>query len=138
MARWFLPFTSIDPKNLEDTWEIGILQNHYNAIRIHGHEKQIARIVCVDEVLADPASLFRGWNRPDKDNCFVYAGFPENDFKSLTISTSRPRNMIFLVFVLEDGTINDWNWREIDADAPMQPMGINGELIWTKKDETNF
>lgn len=138
MARWFLPFTSLNPKNLKDTWEVGILQNHYHVLKNKGHEKQIARICCVDEVLQHPAYLFKGWSRPDKDDCFVFAGFPANDYKSLTITTPRPSNMIFLVFVLPGGTIDDWNWREIDPNNHPKPSGISGDLIWAKKDETKF
>jgi len=38
--------------------------------------------------------------------------------------------MIFLVFVLPDGTIDDWNWRKVDANHPDLPEGVNGRLVW--------
>lgn len=130
MPRWLLDFDAIDPKNLEGRWKTGIHEKHYNAIRHSGHENKVARIMLVNEVLQNETKhLFRGWSRHDKEDSFVYVGTPGQDFKSLTIQTPAPPGMVFLVFVLPDGTIDDWIWRASRGEN--KPDGVTGELIWS-------
>lgn len=131
MARWLLTFQAIDPKNHEGKWAVGITENRYKELQIHGHEKQIARLLLVEEVLTGgTALLYEGWSRPDKDDCFVYEGHPSQDYKNLRIVTPAPPNMVFLVFILPDGTIDDWTWRRLDENGSGRPQGIQGKLIW--------
>jgi hypothetical protein len=40
--------------------------------------------------------------------------------------------MFFVVFVLPDGTIDDWAWRPACKDNEELPEGITGEVIWPK------
>jgi hypothetical protein len=136
MARWFLPFQAIDPNNLTTVWEVGIPEWLYRIYQNKGNEKAIARILLVKEVLdRGTVKLYRGWSREGKDDCLVYEGYPERDYKSLTISTPAPPNMAFLVFILPDGTIDEWTWRPlvaIENETEQIVGGINGELIWSK------
>ena len=132
MPRWLLPFNeAIDPNDLRGTWKTGIPEWLYKEVQIHGHEAKHARIAVIDEVLTRNGTirLYRGWSRPGKDDCFVYVGQPEQDHRSLTIHTPAPKGMVFLVFVLTDGTIDDWGWRPAKP-GQTEPEGVSGELIW--------
>ncbi|MHC4398390.1 MAG: hypothetical protein ACYTG0_01780 [Planctomycetota bacterium] len=132
MARWLLTFRAIDPNALDKRWDTGVPERLYRQIQHHGHEKALARLVLVQEVLErDTHSLYGGWSRPDKEDCFVYVGCPNRDFKSLTIETPPPPGMGFLVFVLPDGTIDEWTWRQFDEEGGNRPSGVTGELIWS-------
>jgi len=132
MARWLLQFRAIDPRNVSGTWDVGVSERHYRYLQNHGHEKQIARLVLLQEVLEGGAvCIYKGWCRPEKEDCFVYEGRPTRDFKSLTIETPAPKAMAFLVFVLPDGEIDEWTWRPLNEDAGNRPDGISGELIWS-------
>lgn len=133
MARWLLPFQAIDPSNVDQSWEVGVSERLFRKIQNHGHEKALARLRLVHEVLEGGTQLlFRGWSRPDKDDCFVYAGCPSRDYKSLTIDTPAPKGMMFLVFVLPDGTIDEWTWRPFAEGEKDRPDGVTGELIWSR------
>jgi len=136
MARWLLTFHAIDPAALDKRWETGVPEWLYRHFRNQGHEKAIARLLLVREVLeGGTIDLYGGWSRPDKEDCFVYVGCPNRDFKSLTIETPAPKKMGkkmgFLVFVLPDGTIDEWTWRLLDEEGGNRPIGVTGELIWS-------
>jgi hypothetical protein len=132
MSRWLITFDAIDPRDPNSRWTTGVSPAHYDRIRRSGHECQAARLLLVQEVLDPPKTLhvFRGWSRPDRDDCFVYSGLPARDFRSLTIETPAPPRMTFLVFVLPDGTIDHWTWRP-SASGNGIPDGVDGELIWS-------
>ena len=133
MARWLLSFEAIDPKTLSGRWTVGIPERLYRLYQKQGHEKAIARIVLVDEVLGSgTVRIYKGWSRPGKEESFVYEGYPLHDHKSLSISTPAPPNMAFLVFIFPDGTIDEWAWRPLSQDGENQVDGIRGELIWSK------
>jgi hypothetical protein len=130
MSRWYLTFKAKDPRNLKGHWETGIHEADFKRIRLFGHASRVARIQLVQYVLEEDTQLiFRGWSRPDKEDCYVYAGRPDRDYRALNIETPPPPEMMFLVFVLPDGIIDDWNWRPSRVQKGM-PDGVNGELIW--------
>lgn len=139
MGRWQFSFIARNPENPEDdTWEVGVAENHYRQICNHGHEKAQARLVLVKEVLDHTLSIYRGWCRPDKDDCFVYVGQPKDDWHKMRpeIIVPAPPGMVFLVFVLSDGTVDDWCWRKHADNDVGSPDGVTGELIWQRQ-ETN-
>ncbi len=132
MARWLLSFEAIHPTERDKTWETGVPERLYRELQNHGHEKAMGRLLLVREVLLEGARhIYGGWSRPDKDDCWVYVGCPNRDLKSLTIETPPPRGMVFLVFVLPDGTIDEWTWRRRAEEGEGRPEGITGELIWS-------
>ncbi len=134
-TRWFLSCDAIDPKNPDGgRWKVGLPEAHYRKIQVSGHDKAIARLKLVLEVLQGGTThLFEGWSRPGKEDCYVYVGMPKRDHKSLTIDTPAPKGMVFLVFVLADGTLDEWTWRECSKEDQSVPIGINGDLIWSQK-----
>jgi hypothetical protein len=132
MARWLLTFRAMDPTNVDNQWEVGVSEGLYRYLQNNGHEKAIARLLLVRDVLeGGTTSIYRGWSWPDKDECFVYEGRPSRDYKSLTIDTPAPKRMVFLVFVLPDGAIDDWTWRPVAEEGENRPDGIAGELVWS-------
>ena len=138
MARWQFTVEAIDPTNTSQRWEVGIPQQLYKGRQIHGHACSLARIILVHEVLSGGTTeIFRGWSRPNKDGCYVYVGFPARDYRSVAdhesgwIDTPAPPDMAFLIFVTEDGTIEEWTWRPIDKESG-RPQDIEGELIWSQ------
>jgi hypothetical protein len=135
-TRWLLTFDARSPEDPEKkTWQVGVSEWLYQKHRSHGHDKYIARLILVEQVLQGGAiHLFEGWSREGKDeDCFVYVGNPGRDFKNLQIETPAPKNMLFLVFVLADGTIDDWNWRPRSQKRGKEhlPADIDGRLIWS-------
>jgi hypothetical protein len=95
-----------------------------------GHIVKQARILLIDEVLRETWAIFQGWSRPGTDDCLVYVGNPGQDYRGPRIETPSPPGMVFLVFVLPDGTIDDWNWRKVTASDPDMPEGVIGRKIW--------
>lgn len=131
MAKWMVDISAIDPNDTDgERWKIGIHEKFIMTLAKNGHEQKLARLNCVKQVLEDTRLIVQGWSRPDKDECFVYCGLPDKDFKSRTIEVPPPPGMLFLVFVLPDGTIDDWVWRKADSMDITKPEDINGEIIW--------
>lgn len=130
-TRWKIEFDARSPSNPDhETWKVGISPALLDTLQKKGHAVKQARILLVSDVLADTREIFQGWSRPDTDDCFVFAGNPGKDYRSPTIEIPPPPNMIFLVFVLGDGTIDDWNWRPLGTEDPSRPEGIEGRRIW--------
>lgn len=130
-TRWIIEFDARLPsKPDQETWKVGIAPAKLEILQRYGHEAKLVRILLVSDVLRDTYAIFEGWSRPDTDGCFVYAGKPGRDYPRRGIDTPAPPGMIFLVFVLPDGTIDDWNWRPINPEDPTIPEGINGRRIW--------
>lgn len=136
-SRWLLNFQAIDPKDpTSKTWRVGVQERKYRSAQHHGHEKEIARLMLVREVLeGGTIQLYEGWSRPDKEeDCYVYVGNPEGDYRSLSIQTPAPPRSFFLVFVLNDGTIDHWTWRKMAEreDGVEVPKDVTGKLIWSQ------
>lgn len=128
-GRWHLDFDAFkhcDP----GIWKVGIASRLFSALRRNNHTVKLARIKLVEEVVCAPLGIFEGWSRPDMDDCYVYAGTPARDFRGFTIDVPAPPGMMFLVFILPDGTIDDWNWREVQSDDPHLPVGVKGRQVW--------
>ena len=141
-SRWILTFTAIDPANPDDVWQVGIPEWLYRQHQRRGNEKALGRVFLVGDVLqGGTAGLRKGWSRPGKDDCYAYNGFPKYDYKSLTIQTPAPKGMTFCVFVLSDGTIDEWAWRPVSEiqqeHEGERPDGITGELIWPQKKKSD-
>jgi hypothetical protein len=43
---------------------------------------------------------------------------------------SAPRDKLFLVFILPDGTIDHWNWRLRAAGSDTIPEDLKGKILW--------
>ena len=130
-SRWIIEFDAIDSSNPEGSaWKVGIAPALLDVLRTNSHTVKLMRIMLVKEVLIGPCAIFGGWSRPEKDDCFVYAGRPNRDYRGKQIETPPPPGMIFLVFVLPDGTIDDWSWRRVLEDDPGLPQGISGRMLW--------
>jgi len=143
--RWKYKLHARNPRDLNGAkWTVGIDEGKITLLARKGHEAKLARIALVKDVLDDPDGIIGGWSRPDRGDCYVYFGTPNRDFRSTTIETPAPPEKMFLVFVLSDGTIDDWNWRLVDSNNPNLPEGLvrgegedgldqRGELIWTRQ-----
>lgn len=130
-TRWKIEFDARSPDNPDrEIWKVGIAPNLLDTLQKQGHAVKQARILLVRDVLDDTREIYQGWSRPDTDDCFVYVGDPGHDYRGSTIEVPPPPRMVFLVFVLRDGTIDDWNWRPVKADDPTMPEGVNGRRIW--------
>jgi hypothetical protein len=132
MGRWQVTFTTISPRPSEGDWEVGVHESHIKHHQHHGHQAPLARLVLVQDVLSNPLSVFEGWSRPEKEDCYVYVGDPKTDFHSLTIQKPAPPNYLFLVFILPDGTIDLWNWRARAPGTTNIPEDVRGKLIWDR------
>ncbi len=133
MARWKFAYEAINPKDTESLWEVGIAEHRYRLIVNKGHEKAHARIVLVQQVLANPLMLFAGWSRPEKEDCCVYVGRPKDDYhriEPLIQVPAPPQTPFFCVFVLPGGEIDEWTWRARSDNDVNTPHSINGELVW--------
>jgi hypothetical protein len=136
MGAWKFPFDAINPHDPTAMWTVGIEHETYRRIANNGHQKQQARIVLVHDVLEIRTDrIYGGWSRPGKEKCYVYVGHPENDYHRLspTICVPAPPGMLFLVFVREDGMIDDWIWRESSVEDPEAPRDVKGEILWPSR-----
>jgi len=130
-TRWRIEFDARHPNSPDqETWKVGIAQSKLEILQKFGHAVNQARILLVRDVLSDTRKIVQGWSRPDTDDCFVYVGGPGYDCRGSTIQVPPPPGMVFLVFVLPDGTIDDWNWRPVKREDATMPEGINGSKIW--------
>lgn len=134
MARWKLTFDARSPNDPENQlWTVGISANYYDRLIRMRHSPPFARILLLkDNLRSGTLSIFKGWNRPETDQCFVYASQPELDYQSLTIELPSKPNCLFLSFVLPDGTIDFWDWRPRREGSANLPEDVNGTLIWNK------
>jgi hypothetical protein len=130
-TRWKIEFDARNPSNPDqEIWKVGIASGLLEVLQKHGHAVKHARILLVRDVLDDTREIYEGWSRPDTGDCFVYVGNPARDYRSPTIEVPPPPGMVFLVFVLPDGTIDEWNWRPMKHDDPTMPEGIYGRRLW--------
>jgi hypothetical protein len=129
MARWKLTFPAQLPTDPAAQWGCGIHGQKLDILIKASDTVWLARIALIPPVLAEPRRIIRGWGR-DKTDCWVYVGFPDCDYRSASIQTPPPTGMLFLVFVLNDGTIDHWTWRPICNDDPEMPEGMEGETVW--------
>ncbi len=99
-------------------------------LKENGHSVKFVRTLLVKQVLDATTAIFAGWSSPDRDTCWVYVGEPTNDYRSATIEAPPQKERVFLVFVLPDGTIDDWGWRAWRQDDHGLPEEVKGELVW--------
>ncbi|MBW3598484.1 MAG: hypothetical protein KY475_14585 [Planctomycetes bacterium] len=131
MARWKYPFVTRSPDDPDNsTWEVGIEHRDYESLQKGKDQARFARIILVKAVLDDPTLIIRGWTRPDKGDCFAYAGEPKMDYRSLSIEVPPPPGQLFLVFILPSGTIDLWTWRMKDTQNPLLPQDVKGTIVW--------
>ena len=131
MSRWKYKLETKLPENPnKDVWNVGVHEQKINLLLKNGHMVRLCRLDIVKEVLSDPLAIYGGWSRPDKEDCFVYVGKPAHDRRGESIELPPPPGMLFVVFILPDGTIDYWNWRPQSESDPNVPQGVKGEKIW--------
>jgi hypothetical protein len=131
MTRWIWTLQARHPGNPDGAhWQVGLDQAHIEHLRSKGHKTLLARLILVEETLKDTTVIIRGWSRPGKEDCYVYVGKPKHDRRSAVIETPAPPNKVFLVFVLPNGTIDHWTWRDENPEEPGLPQGVTGETLW--------
>jgi hypothetical protein len=129
MAKWKFTIEAQSPTGQFGTWQTGFAARTLEFLISKGHKEKLARARLVEEVLTTPEAIIQGWGR-DKDDCWIYVGSPPHDFRSDSVETPSLRGMLLLVFVLPDGTIDDWGWREARSDEPGLPEGMKGKVVW--------
>lgn len=141
MSRWAISFEAIDPKNTVRKWDVGLKFTKISLLQKRGHSVKLARCKLVEEVMACTNVLIQGWSRPEyNEEYLVYVGSPKYDKRKLgdvedgDIENPAPKGKLFLVFVLPDGTIEDWAWRDADPDNPSLPSDCKkGKVVWKRK-----
>ncbi len=130
MSRWRYSFQAINPRDQSEQWEVGVPEWLFRKLQQSGDGKNIMRLALVHDVLSGGTiRIHKGWSRPGKDDCFVYEGRPERDYKNAAIETPPPPNMVFLVFVLPCGSIDEWTWRPLTEDDDQLPEGMSGTIL---------
>jgi hypothetical protein len=127
--QWKLSVDAQSPHNPTATWRTGFTSRTIDLLISKGHMARLARARLAEEVLQAPDSIIQRWGR-EKDDCLIYVGTPSRDYRSSTVETPPPHGMLFLVFVLPDGTIDDWSWRPAEAGEPGMPEGMKGKVVW--------
>ena len=107
---------------------------HTDGLRLARLDARYARIMLIPEVVRQPIMVLQGWRREGYEDALIYVGRPSKDFRSPTIETPPPKNMVFLVFVTpESRSIADWRWEPADPadpDAPENMLGRCGKVLW--------
>ncbi len=129
MKRWKFVIEAQSPDDPHATWRTGFTVRTIELLISKGHTEKLARARLAEEVLQSPDSIIKGWGR-DRDDCLIYVGAPLQDYRSSSVETPPPKGMLFLVFVLSDGTIDDWSWRPAEAGEPGMPEGMKGTVLW--------
>ncbi len=130
-GRWKPAFDAMHPDGPSVApWRVGVPESRLRTLTDHGHVTKLYRLALVEQVVSDPTGIIQGWDRPEMDGCYVYVGRPQVDRRGPGIETSAPSGMLFLVFVLPDGTIDEWNWRPAMANEPDWPIDVKGRRVW--------
>jgi|GEM_PF-4713508 hypothetical protein len=134
-AQWKVSWDAMSQDGPPATWRVGIKESKLAFYRNRGHVTKLARVLLIPDVVASPLVIVKGWDRPEKNGCFVYVGKPNKDLRGgdASIEAGPPPGQFFLVFTLPDGTIDEWNWRPASQSDPLMPDGINGEILWPKQ-----
>jgi hypothetical protein len=133
-GKWAIPFVAQSPVVPPPTWTVGPTKGKVTSLVDSGDPAYAARLKLAEEVVGAPTCIYKGWDRQNKHNCWIYCGFPKVDYRRAgdrtkgAITTDPPKNAAFLVFVTDEGAVDDWKWRELlDGD---RPQGINGDITW--------
>lgn len=129
MGKWIHTFQALSPTG-DAPWPVGVTETKFRRLRENSHLVKLGRLALVAEVLENPTIIVEGWNRPDTGDCLVYVGKPDKDYRSAAIELPAPQGMLFAVFVLRDGTVDDWNWRPVSSNDPELPDGVTGVIVW--------
>ncbi len=113
-------------------WQVGIQSWLVSELQRHGPKPKFFRMALVKSVCESPISTRKGWDRDGYEDAIVYIGNPGRDYHSDSIELPVPPKMLFFVFVLPDGTIDDWQWRICnESEARGDGAGL-GEKLWPK------
>ncbi|MEX0679192.1 MAG: hypothetical protein WD063_19105 [Pirellulales bacterium] len=129
MSKWKFTVEAQSPGNPRQTWITGFSERQLALLLSKGHKEKLAKARLAEEVLEHPESIIKGWGR-DKADSWIYVGAPPHDYRSDSIETPPPKGKRSLVFVLPDGTIDDWVWRDARTDEPGLPDGMKGNVVW--------
>lgn len=132
-TRFRLSLHAIDPKAPDGhRRHVGITHRLVQCLLTNSHTTKLARIALVNFVLDSQNTLriFGGWCRPGQDDCYVYTGRPEVDYRNAGIEIPPPPGQVFCVFVTAGGEISDWRWAICDPMDEGSPRDKHGALIW--------
>lgn len=134
---WAINFETIDPRDVAAKtqgqpgfWEVGLPKNKVALLQSKGHIAKLARLKLIEGVLEAPIAIFGSWSRPNTGGCFVYVGRPKFDHLSMTVEVSAKPGFVFAIFVGEDGSIDEWTWRQSTIGDPDRPDSVEGQLLW--------
>ena len=124
MSRWIKEFNAKSPRGSADPWRTGIPYGRFQKMSDACDMVSLFRLRLVEEVLENPSSISQGWSRPNTEECYIYCGKPERDYRGRGIDLPAPKEMSFIVCVLPDGEIDYWGWRP-DGENDL-PEGVQG------------
>jgi hypothetical protein len=105
--------------------ELKLSYAHTDGLRLKRLDARYARMMLIPEVVQSPTMVLQGWRREGYEDALIYVGRPARDFRSPTIETPPPRNMVFLVFVTpETHFVSDWRWELADENDPNAPQQV--------------
>jgi len=130
-TRWRLEFDAIDPFNPDEAvWKVGVEHALLESIQRYKHEAKQMALIAADFVFKNTDAIYRGWDRPNTTENFVYTGFPPTVRRKSGVEVPADKRMIFAVFVRENGNVASWDWRKKSGTDLRRPDGIEGEAIW--------
>lgn len=127
-TKWMFELTAFHPDN--EGWKVGIQPWLVKKLQRRGPKAKFFRMLLVKEVCETPLCIHKGWDRDGYEEATVYIGKPSKDLHSDTIELPAPPNMLFFVFVLPDGTIDDWQWRICNEGESCGDGIAVGKRIW--------
>ena len=135
MDDWAITFETCSPYGPErGTLKVGIPRALFRAALGSDDWVMLGKWEMARQVLEGRvAAIYEGWNRPGQELSYVYSGIPAQEIirprnkNNGEIARSFPDEMTLLIFVLEDGSIDEVAIRRMNGK---QPDGIQGRQLW--------
>jgi hypothetical protein len=123
-------FWTIDALDPSDPSGCGVITlklsyGHTDGLRSKRLDARYSRIMLIPEVVRHPTMVLRGWKREGYEDALIFVGRPTKDFRSSSIETPPPKNMVFMVFATPaTHVISDWRWEHADESNPDAPENL--------------
>ena len=102
---------ALDPNTGQIGLEIKIRADRIQGMAKRNNKDDEENAITLIEALRNPNAIFGGLRLDDDPAWFCYA------YRPVKLSSDRPENRVFLVFINADMVAYNWDWAEADSRA---------------------